>query len=63
MSVTMNTEGVRQRIPPTSVAEKKEQEKKIAEQQHPGGDIKHGTWDQALRMILFGLYFNGICLV
>jgi len=26
---------------------------------HPGGEIKHGAWKQALRMLLFAAYFNG----
>jgi lysocardiolipin and lysophospholipid acyltransferase len=27
--------------------------------QHPGGEIKHGVFAQALRMFLFAAYFNG----
>jgi lysocardiolipin and lysophospholipid acyltransferase len=27
--------------------------------QHPGGEIKHGVFAQALRMCLFAAYFNG----
>jgi len=26
---------------------------------HPGGNIKHGTVSQGIRMMLFALYFNG----
>ncbi|KAH4084099.1 hypothetical protein HBH70_027370 [Parastagonospora nodorum] len=29
---------------------------------HPGGEIKHGPWQQALRMFLFAVYFNGSIL-
>ncbi|KAL5119104.1 hypothetical protein ACEQ8H_003028 [Pleosporales sp. CAS-2024a] len=29
---------------------------------HPGGEIKHGTAQQALRMLLFGLYFSSSIL-
>jgi hypothetical protein len=29
---------------------------------HPRGAAKHGTWVQALRMLLFFVYFNGGCI-
>ncbi|KAF2868493.1 acyltransferase-domain-containing protein [Massariosphaeria phaeospora] len=58
----MATDGLTRRHPPASVQEQKQADKKITEQQHPGGAIKHGTWDQALRMFLFGLYFSGSIL-
>ncbi|KAL5425113.1 hypothetical protein PMIN04_002777 [Paraphaeosphaeria minitans] len=29
---------------------------------HPSGHDKHGTWTQALRMLLFFVYFNGGCI-
>jgi len=60
----MAANGLKQRHPAASVSilERKETQEKIAEQQHPGGAIKHGTWEQALRMLLFALYFNGCCL-
>jgi hypothetical protein len=77
MPIVMNTEGVRQRIlppsPPSSVTDEKPREyadKSVCEKsrtteeqiQHPGGAIKHGAWTQALRMLLFALYFNGCCV-
>jgi lysocardiolipin and lysophospholipid acyltransferase len=62
MLTTMTTDGVRQRIPPASVAEKKEREKNIAEQEHPAGPIKHGALKQAIRMSLFAMYFNS-CII
>lgn len=67
MRTAMATEGLKMRHPaasvqPISIQEKKAEQKKMAEQQHPGGAIKHGFWDQALRMLLFFLYFNGSCI-
>ncbi|KAF2005510.1 acyltransferase-domain-containing protein [Amniculicola lignicola CBS 123094] len=58
----MATNGLKQRHPPASVPDKKEEDTKIAEQQHPGGAIKHGVWKQGLRMLLFAVYFNGCCV-
>jgi hypothetical protein len=58
----MDTEGLRARQPPTSAKQLKAQEKKRAEEQHPGGAIKHGTWDQAFRVLLFALYLTGAIL-
>ncbi|KAF2181631.1 acyltransferase-domain-containing protein [Zopfia rhizophila CBS 207.26] len=58
----MATNGLKQRHPLASVNEVKLQEKVKSGHQHPGGAIKHGTWDQALRMALFALYFNGSCI-
>ncbi|ORY17641.1 acyltransferase-domain-containing protein [Clohesyomyces aquaticus] len=66
MQPTMATpNGLKQRHPPASAPSIKEGEKEeIAEMQHPGGAIKHGTWQQGLRMLLFALYFNGsiVCI-
>lgn len=62
MPVTMNTEGVRQRVPPASAPLETESQKNMAEHAHPLGAPKHGTWKQALRMFLFAVYFNGGCI-
>ncbi|KAL1608106.1 hypothetical protein SLS60_003045 [Paraconiothyrium brasiliense] len=62
---------LKMRHPPTSAATispmpKKDHEKKLAEASpadaHPSGVAKHGTWTQALRMLLFFVYFNGGCI-
>jgi lysocardiolipin and lysophospholipid acyltransferase len=42
-------------VEPTEVAEKEGPDTT----QHPGGEIKHGVFAQALRMFLFAAYFNG----
>ncbi|KAF2205179.1 acyltransferase-domain-containing protein [Delitschia confertaspora ATCC 74209] len=47
---------------PTLEKETKQQTKARLEAQHPGGRIKHGAWKQALRMVLFAVYFNGSCI-
>ena len=65
MNATMATENLRQRNVPTSVpmnGSKATTEKaKLSTEPtpHPGGEIKHGAWKQALRMLLFAAYFNG----
>jgi len=70
MHTTMASEGLKMRHPATSAPttvqplspqDKKAEERKLAEQQHPGGAIKHGTWVQALRAISFFVYFIGNC--
>lgn len=62
---------LKMRHPPPSAAtvshtSKKDYEKKHAEASsanaHPSGAAKHGTWTQALRMLLFFVYFNGGCI-
>ncbi|KAJ4353692.1 uncharacterized protein N0V89_005422 [Didymosphaeria variabile] len=62
---------LKMRHPPTSAATvsptpKKDYEKKLAEASpadaHPSGVAKHGTWTQAMRMLLFFVYFNGGCI-
>lgn len=40
---------------------KHDRDKKPADA-HPSGNEKHGTWTQALRMLLFFVYFNGGCI-
>lgn len=77
MNTTMSAEGLKMRHPvasapatvqPISIQEKKaEQRKKVeaaetTETPHPGGEIKHGFWVQALRMLLLFMYFNGGCI-
>ncbi|KAH7087383.1 acyltransferase-domain-containing protein [Paraphoma chrysanthemicola] len=65
---TMTTDSLRQRQPPASVPisdtiatpEKPKLSNEPAP--HPAGEIKHGPWQQALRMFLFAVYFNGSCL-
>ncbi|KAF2114906.1 acyltransferase-domain-containing protein [Lophiotrema nucula] len=60
----MATSALRQRHPTASVQieDRATTDAKIADQQHPGGRIKHGPWAQALRMLFFTLYFNGSCM-
>lgn len=62
---------LKMRHPPASAAtisppSKKAQAKKDADpppaDAHPSGVAKHGTWTQALRMLLFFVYFNGGCI-
>jgi lysocardiolipin and lysophospholipid acyltransferase len=54
------TNGLKQRYPPASVpSTTKSPTEKTARTQHPGGAIKHGTWQQGIRMLLFALYFSG----
>ena len=70
MHTTMASEGLTMRHPaasapatvhPISPQEKKADERRQAEQQHPGGAIKHGAWVQALRAVSFFVYFIGNC--
>lgn len=62
----MSTENLRQRVPPTSTTtlDPKSSEKKRSKEPtpHPAGEVKHGTLHQALRMLLFAVYFNGSCI-
>jgi lysocardiolipin and lysophospholipid acyltransferase len=62
----MATDTLRQRHAPTSAQildPKSSPEKSKPEgTQHPGGEIKHGPFQQALRMFLFAAYFNGSIL-
>lgn len=63
----MTTENLRQRHPPASApvldSNPTEMPKpSTAPTEHPAGDIKHGPWQQALRMFLFSVYFNGSIL-
>ncbi|OCK77271.1 acyltransferase-domain-containing protein [Lepidopterella palustris CBS 459.81] len=61
----MATNGVKQRFPSTSVKPKPliSVEGKInVKEEHPAGPVKHGTYSQALRMVLFVVYFVGSCL-
>lgn len=63
----MPTRGLTQRRPPSSVPVieklKKERTKNATAQlAHPAGDIKHGVLGQALRMLLFALYFTSSIL-
>jgi 1-acyl-sn-glycerol-3-phosphate acyltransferase len=58
----MDTTGLNHRHRPAVAAEKEALPKSNPKPAHPGGAIKHGTWDQALRMLLFGLYFNLSCI-
>lgn len=64
---------LRMRHPPASAAAmvppptRKDTDKKPAASPgpadaHPSGNEKHGTWTQALRMLLFFVYFNGGCI-
>jgi lysocardiolipin and lysophospholipid acyltransferase len=66
MSTTMTTDHLRQRhglataeVPDDKLTTEKS---KPESTQHPGGEIKHGAWQQALRMFLFAVYFNGSIL-
>jgi lysocardiolipin and lysophospholipid acyltransferase len=62
----MATDTLRQRHAPASAQvlnHKSPPEKSKTEAtQHPGGEIKHGPFQQALRMFLFAAYFNGSIL-
>ncbi|KAF2679002.1 acyltransferase-domain-containing protein [Lentithecium fluviatile CBS 122367] len=49
-------------VQPISAQDKKAESKRLAEQPHPGGAIKHGTWVQALRAVSFFVYFIGNCI-
>lgn len=57
----MDAEALRQRHPPPS-RPTPDGQTTTEKSPHPGGEIKHGTWKQALRMFLFAVYFNGSCL-
>jgi lysocardiolipin and lysophospholipid acyltransferase len=60
----MATENLRQRHAPTPTPNPTTKptsgpEKPAEPTEHPGGKIKHGAFQQALRMFLFAAYFNG----
>jgi hypothetical protein len=65
---TMTTENLRQRQPPAylpivdTTATPEKPKLSNGPIPHPAGEIKHGPWQQALRMFLFAVYFNGSCL-
>jgi lysocardiolipin and lysophospholipid acyltransferase len=64
----MANENLRQRHPPAPVqtldSKPTNGAPKLSREDtpHPGGEIKHGPWQQALRMFLFAVYFNGSIL-
>ena len=61
----MAANGLKHRHPPVSVKLEYENrtEAKIENGElHPGGPIKHGTYSQALRMVLLAVYFLGSCI-
>jgi hypothetical protein len=67
MNTTMAAETLRQRLPPASAQIRDTKSAGTPKQsteptQHPGGEIKHGPWQQALRMFMFAVYFNGSIL-
>ena len=67
MNSTMTTEGLKQRQPPATVPViKKLREERLGKPTediaHPGGEIKHGALQQALRMFLLAVYFFGSIL-
>ncbi|KAF2273862.1 acyltransferase-domain-containing protein [Westerdykella ornata] len=63
MPVTMTTESLRQRHPLAPTAEKIVDDiKSTVRPEHPAGAIKHGMFNQALRLGLCILYFNTCCL-
>lgn len=68
----MAPQGLKQRHPPDSTAQRTSNSKDSIDSanatdtpeapdatSHPGGTIKHGTVSQGIRMVLFALYFNG----
>jgi lysocardiolipin and lysophospholipid acyltransferase len=70
MRTTMASEGLKMRHPaasapanvhPIPAQEKKTDDRRAAEEPHPGGAIKHGTWVQAFRAVSFFVYFIGNC--
>lgn len=66
MSNSMATDNLRQRHGPTTTevsdSISSSEESPSEQTPHPGGEIKHGPWQQALRMFLFAVYFNGSIL-
>lgn len=52
---------LKKRHPPPS-ADSDKQTASPPPDHHPRGAAKHGTWVQALRMLLFFVYFNGGCI-
>ncbi|KAF2095096.1 acyltransferase-domain-containing protein [Rhizodiscina lignyota] len=60
----MASEGVRQRAHKPNGQGTKVMDEKCErdDEPHPGGAIKHGAWEQALRIALFGLYYVGSCV-
>jgi len=66
MSENMATDELRQRHGPTNAqvsdSKSSSEASPSGPTRHPGGDMKHGPWQQALRMFLFAVYFNGSIL-
>ena len=67
MTAAMTTEGLKQRHPPSSVPViQKLRTERLGQSTegtpHPGGEIKHGAFQQGLRMFLFAVYFIGSIL-
>lgn len=62
----MTTDSLRQRHAPASAQaldSEPTSEKAMPEvTQHPAGEIRHGPFQQALRMFLFAVYFNSSIL-
>jgi lysocardiolipin and lysophospholipid acyltransferase len=53
------TQALPEATEPAEQATKKAEQETPNHTQHPGGEIKHGVFAQALRMCLFAAYFNG----